>query len=100
MATARAVIELAGAIANAGLAEDVESLRSVHHRLPSLTHVPGVPATVQAHALGCPTAGALLITRSPTTNVPATGAAEAMKIRAACAAPAGVPGMSCPAKPT
>lgn len=36
---------------------NVNPLDTDNHKLPSLTHVPGVPATVQTHPLGCPTEG-------------------------------------------
>ena len=50
------------------------------HRLPSLTQVPGVPATVQTQDFGWPTAGAELIALSPTAQEPVVGAAVAWNV--------------------
>ena len=48
----------------------------VDHKLPSLTQMPGFPVTVQTHDFGCPTAGALLNTRSPAFQKFTAGAAD------------------------
>jgi hypothetical protein len=43
------------------------------YKLPSLTHVPGVPEIVQTQDLGCPTKGKWLMIRSPRFQWPEVG---------------------------
>ena len=47
--------------------------RGYGYKLPCDTQVPGAPATVQFHPLGCPKVGVELFTESPTSEVIPSG---------------------------